>query len=148
MNVFRHLLGPEATACIKTKLNRLISRAAFSEALGRCRGCPGRCANSQHNVSPPSLKARRLNNSRCELVAAWEASSTTGLILFRAFVEFLVVSIRAEMGAKGVENMVLIATDRQTDRRTDGQTQTTSTFIFGTQGQIYFFMSISRPTRF
>ena len=34
LNVFGHLLGPEATVCIKTKPNRLISRAAFSEALG------------------------------------------------------------------------------------------------------------------
>ena len=31
LNVFRHLLGPEATVCIKTKPNRLISRAAFSK---------------------------------------------------------------------------------------------------------------------
>ena len=34
LNVFRHLLGQEAAACIKTRLNRFISRAASSEALG------------------------------------------------------------------------------------------------------------------
>ena len=46
-------------------------------------------AQNTRGVSPLSLKARRLHNSRRELVAACEATSTTWLILFRALVEAL-----------------------------------------------------------
>ena len=71
-----------------------------------------------------------LHNSRRELVAACEATSTTGLILFRAFVEALGGLDPCRNGRKRyVANMVQMATERERDRHKQHQ----STVFFGTQ---------------
>ena len=79
-------------------------------------------------MSPPSLKARRLHNSRRELVAACEATSTTGLILFRAFVQALGGLDPRRNGRKTSRKHGL-----KSYRHTQRLTQTT--FLFGTNTQ-------------
>ena len=138
--VFRHLLGAEVTSCIETKLNRSIWNAAFSEALGRCRGCSGRRASSKHKVSPPSTKARRLRSSRHELVAAREATSTSELILFRAFVQALGGLDPCRNGRKRC---------RKHGLNSYRQTNTNNiNFFFWHPGADFFFPGVSRPTIF
>ena len=60
-------------------IHRMASRAPLCHASVSSAPC----------VSAPSTEARRLRSSRHELVAAREATSTSELILFRAFVQAL-----------------------------------------------------------
>ena len=89
-HVFRHLLGAEVTACIETKLNRLILHAAFSEALGWCRGCRGRCASSKHNkVSPPGTQSTTFAQLTARARRKVRSYKHQQVDLFRAFVQAL-----------------------------------------------------------
>ena len=125
--------------CIETKLNRSLWHAAFSEALGWCRGCSGGRASSKHKVSPPRTKARRLRTSRHELVAAREATSTSELILLRAFVQALGGLDPCRNGRKRC---------RKHGLNSYRQTQTTSFFFFWHPGADSFSPGVSRPTIF
>ena len=79
------------------------------------------------------LKARLLRSSRRELVAGFEATSSNGLILFRAFVQALGGLDPCRNERKMGQNMVQINSFRQTDT----QKPTTSNFFFATQKETF-----------
>ena len=89
-SVLHHLLGPESTVCIETKLIRFISGMQLAakpsvDVVGSRAAGQAQNTRCRHRV----LKERRLYNPRRELIFACEDSSTTGVILLRFFAEAL-----------------------------------------------------------
>ena len=95
-------------------------------------------------MSPSSLKARRLHNSRRELVAACEATSTTGLISFRAFVQALHGLDPCRIGRKRCRKHCLQQLHTHQTRHARTTTLAPGAVFFS----FLFFPGVSRPTKF